>query len=407
MADPIKKLPPNAKGQVRYRFVIDAGYEPQRDKATGEVITDPETGKPKLRRRQLTVTKDTLKEAKAEYSRLTAARDAGTLITPSKLTLGQLVDEWLIEATADVEVATARSYQDAMRYVKVRLATKPVQQLTEADVRSLVDWMLTSARRIGGKPGTGLSARTVELTLGRLRAVLKLGMRRGILARNVAEDVKVPKAARKAARAVKRARQPWTRDEVQQFLAHVTADRLYSVMLLSLIGMRPAEVVGLRWEDVDLKEGTVSIEITRTLVAGVVVEKDAKSESGERKLPLPAVVFTALKAFRARQAAEKLAAGEGYAPSGRVVVDELGAEVKTDWLRRRAYERMQSAGVRKVRLYDARHACLSWMANNGVPDVVVSAWAGHADLGFTKRTYVHSDADALRAGSDKLGELLG
>ncbi|WP_202442729.1 MULTISPECIES: hypothetical protein [unclassified Streptomyces] len=56
-------------------------------------------------------------------------------------------------------------------------------------------------------------------------------------------------------------------------------------------------------------------------------------------------------------------------------------------------------------LYDARHACLSWMANNGVPDTVVSAWAGHSDLGFT--TYVHPDPQSLRAGSEKLAELLG
>ncbi|SCK49991.1 hypothetical protein H181DRAFT_04511 [Streptomyces sp. WMMB 714] len=63
----------------------------------------------------------------------------------------------------------------------------------------------------------------------------------------------------------------------------------------------------------------------------------------------------------------------GYWTSGFVVVDELGRAVKTDWLRRRTYERMKPADVRKVRLYDARHACLSWMANNGVPDTVVSA----------------------------------
>jgi integrase len=63
--------------------------------------------------------------------------------------------------------------------------------------------------------------------------------------------------------------------------------------------------------------------------------------------------------------------------------------------------------VRKVRLYDARHACLSWMANNGVPDTVVSAWAGHSDLSFTKRVYVHPDPQSLKAGSEKLAELLG
>ena len=47
------------------------------------------------------------------------------------------------------------------------------------------------------------------------------------------------------------------------------------------------------------------------------------------------------------------------------------------------------------------------MANNGVPDTVVSAWAGHSDLSFTKRVYVHPDPQSLSAGSEKLGELLG
>lgn len=58
---------------------------------------------------------------------------------------------------------------------------------------------------------------------------------------------------------------------------------------------------------------------------------------------------------------------------------------------------MTTTGVRKARLYDARHACLSWVANNGVPDTVVSAWAGHSDFGFTKRTYVQPDPQSLRA----------
>jgi len=110
--------------------------------------------------------------------------------------------------------------------------------------------------------------------------------------------------------------------------------------------------------------------------------------------------------LRACQASEKLAAGEAYEDSGYVVVDELGRPFKTDKLRREAHRLMAEAGVRKVRLYDARHACLSWMANNGVPDTVVSAWAGHSDLSFTKRVYVHPDPQSLKAGSDKLGELL-
>ncbi|HEY1346291.1 MAG TPA: tyrosine-type recombinase/integrase, partial [Streptosporangiaceae bacterium] len=93
--------------------------------------------------------------------------------------------------------------------------------------------------------------------------------------------------------------------------------------------------------------------------------------------------------------------------SGYVLVDELGAPQRTDWLRRRTYGLMAAAGVRKVRPYDARHACLTYLATNGVPDVIVSAWAGHADLSFTKRTYVHPNPEHLREASDALARLLG
>lgn len=389
MADPIKKITLSG-GKTRYRFVVDVGK-------------DPATGK----RKQLTVTKDTRKEAVAEHGRIQHQKATGTYVAPSKMTVAELIDVWLKTACRDVERSTARSYEDAMLYVRTHLGEKLLQQLTEEDVESLIDWMLTSARRRGGKTGTGVGLRAVQLTLGRLRAALNLAIRRGLVVRNVAQHVTIPRWARDAAKAAKKARQPWDETEVKAFLAHVASDRLYAVMLLSLIGLRPAEVCGLRWIDVDLSAGTLSVETTRTLVEGVVIEKDAKSEAGERKLPLPAVVLAALKAFKKRQAAEKLAAGEGYESTGRVAVDELGREVKTDWLRRRAYERMQSAEVRKVRLYDARHACLSWMANNGVPDTVVSAWAGHSDLGFTKRIYVHPDPQSLKAGSDRLADLLG
>ncbi|WP_229864836.1 tyrosine-type recombinase/integrase [Streptomyces spinoverrucosus] len=62
-----------------------------------------------------------------------------------------------------------------------------------------------------------------------------------------------------------------------------------------------------------------------------------------------------------------------YEDSGYVVLDELGHPFKTDKLRREAQKLMEAAGVCRVRLHDARHACLSWMANNGVPDTVVSS----------------------------------
>jgi integrase len=204
---------------------------------------------------------------------------------------------------------------------------------------------------------------------------------------------------------------------VRQFLTGIRDTREYGGWMLTFIAERPAEVCGARWEeDIDLENGTTTIGNTRTLVydpslprgeRSVVVEKDAKTEAGERVLPLPRPTWTGLREFRKTQVAERLAAGEAYEHSGYVMVDHLGRPWKPDKLRREAYKLMKAVGVRKVRLYDARHAILTWMANNGVPDTVVSAWAGHSDLGFTKRVYVHPDPQSLRAGSDRLADLLG
>ncbi|MCP9209953.1 site-specific integrase [Streptomyces sp. NEAU-Y11] len=389
MGDPIKKITLK-DGTTRYRFVVDIGHD-----ANGK-------------RKQLTVTKDTKTEAKNERARILHQRANGTLVPPSKMTVDELLNDWLKSATRDVEEGTAANYEDAVRPVRVHLGHKPLQEITEDDVESLIDWMLTSGRVRGGKAGTGLGLRSVQLTLGRLRSALHLAVRRQLVTRNVAEHVTIPRQARQEAKAKRAKRVPWTEQEVKVFLAECQGHRLHAAMLLLLLGLRPAEVCGMRWsEDVDLTAGTIQVETTRTMVRGKVVEKDPKSERGKRTLPLPAVVLGALRAAKAAQAKEKLAAGQGYTDSGRVVVDELGEAAKTDWLRRRVYKLMEAAGVRKVRPYDARHACLTWMATSGVPDVIVSAWAGHSDLSFTKRVYVHPDAEDLRAGADHMQKVLG
>jgi integrase len=116
---------------------------------------------------------------------------------------------------------------------------------------------------------------------------------------------------------------------------------------------------------------------------------------------------TALRAFKALQAAEQLLAGAAYTNTGYVLVDEAGEPAKTGQFRRAAYRLMRAAKVRKVRLYDARHACLTYLAVSGVPDVIVSAWAGHADLSIAKRVYVHSSPKDLEQGRDALAKVLG
>jgi len=389
VSDPIRKLMLK-NGTTRYRFVVDIGR-------------DPKTG----RRRQLTKTYDTKKEARAEYARIRHQTAENTFVAPDKMTVEEWLDAWLKSATINVEKATAHNYEDALRPVRRKLGERRLQQLSEEDIDELVAWMLNSGRTRGGKPGTGLSVRSVQLTLGRLRSALNVAVRRKLVVRNVAQYTQIPREARNKAAAAQAERTPWNDSEVKAFLHANRDDRLYAPVLLSLIGMRPAEVCGLRWPAVDLEAGSLTIAVTRTLVEGEVEEKGPKSEKGKRTLPLPKLVLAALKSTKARQAADKLAAGASYTDAGYVLADELGTPFKTDQLRRAIYKLMATAGVRKVRPYDARHGCLTYLATSGVPDVIVSAWAGHADLSFTKRVYVHPNVEHLRKAADQLDILLG
>ncbi|EPD62381.1 tyrosine-type recombinase/integrase [Streptomyces sp. HGB0020] len=370
-------------GKTRYRTVVDAGYD--------------EDGK----RVQITITRDTKTEVKAERDRIRHQRSAGTLILPSKITLGEWLDQWLEYKQRDVEATTIRTYRLALVHVRDRIGHIRLQELTEDQVRDCIDDIVARGRRKGGEAGTRLAVSTAEGVLTRLREALKRAVVRKLIAESPAQFVRVSLTDKKIDKRERPQAKPWTVSEVQTFIRGIEDDRLYAPLLLSLMGLRPAEVCGQRWPDVDLQLGILDMTNTRTMIGNVkVLEKDAKTAAGERALPLPQWPWDALKRFRAQQAREKLAAGEAYTDSGYVLVDELGVPLNTRKLREHAYRLMRRLGLRQVRLYDARHSCLTYLANNGVPDHILAAWAGHTNASFTKRRYVHVDVEDMRAAAD-------
>ncbi|WUR84514.1 site-specific integrase [Streptomyces phaeochromogenes] len=369
-------------GKTRYRTVVDAGND--------------ENGK----RVQITITRDTKTQVKNERDRISHQRATGTLILPSKITVGEWLDQWLEYKKRDVEETTIRTYRLALVHVRDRIGHVRLQELSEDQVKDCIDDIVAKGRRRGGEAGTRLAVSTAEGVLTRLREALKRAVVRKLIAESPAQFVRVSLADRKTDKRERPRVKPWTAAEVKRFIAGIERDRLHAPLLLSLMGLRPAEVVGIRWMDVDLKLATLETANTRTMIGNAkVLEKDTKTEAGERVLPLPGPVLEALKKFRAAQARERLAAGEGWTESGYVVVDQLGVPRNTRHLREHAYRLMTELEMRRVRLYDARHSCLSYLAVNGVPDVILARWAGHVNASFTKRKYVTVDVEDMRAAA--------
>lgn len=390
MKEPIRKIILK-DGTVRYRLVVDIGPDGN--------------GK----RQQLTRTFDKLKEARAELSRIRHETDQGSFVKPAEITVGQYLDEYLVGATRGRRESTKISYRDAFRPVRERLGNRKLQSVTKADIESLVDWMLTSGRRRGGTPGTGLGARSVRLTLGRLKAAFEMAVDEGRLVRNVVKLVTPPEYKPEE-------RDIWSRAQVRKFLRTAASTRLHAAWRLSLYGLRRGEVLGLRWSDIDLKAKTLAIRQARVLVDYKVRIEEPKSHNGKRTLPLDDDLVAALAELRKRQARESANAGEVYGAGlldldwyaegdQYVVTDELGIPLHPESYSDEFTRILKLAGLPKIRLHDSRHTTLSLMEKAGVPISIISKWAGHYDSSFTMKTYVHASDDDLKQGRQALAKI--
>jgi integrase len=385
--EPIKKITLKS-GEVRYRFVTDAPRGPD--------------GK----RRQVTHTFDTLREARDALAKIRTESSTGRYVHPDKTTLDGYLGEWLAAVGHGVEPGTLRAYQDALRVPREQLGHRRLQSISTADVSAVVDFMLTKGRKKGGRAGTGLGPRSVQMMLTLLRRAFQEAVRDRKMAWNPAEGVRSP---RQRPRKVT----PWTDDEVRAFMDAARHDRLHAIWRLSLLALRPEEVAGLRWDSVDLTAGTLTVARVQVIVAGKVLEREtAKTPAGQRTLPLDDGTVNALRELRKLQRRERMTAGEAHRPGshgGYVAADEIGAGYTTQRLRGAFYRLVESAGLRRITFYHARHSALSYLLNSGqVPIAVVAAWAGHADGGATAlKHYIRVRPGDLEAARDAIAALLG
>jgi integrase len=234
-----------------------------------------------------------------------------------------------------------------------------------------------------------------------LSMALTAAMKRGLVARNVAQLVDRPPIEY-------REMSTWTPKQAEQFREHVRGDRLYACWLLTLAGCRRSEVLGLAWPAVDFNAGTVTVVQGRVVVrGGGTTTGEPKSERSRRTLPMPAGVMAALRALRTRQSSERLAFGEEYRDTGLVAVAEDGCPIRPETYSKTFERHCKAAGVPSIRLHDTRHTAATRMLDNGTTVLAAAKWLGH-DPAMTLRVYGHVYDDALAsAGNVLLGGAAG
>jgi integrase len=311
------------------------------------------------------------------------------------LALGAFLEAWLTDVVRlSVRPRTYASYRYVVGlHLAPGLGHHRVAALSPADVQAFLN----------AKSASGLSPRTVAYLRGVLRQALGHAERMDLVSRNVARLARPPRIPRRPV-------SPLSVEQARTFLAAIRGDRLEALYLVALgVGLRQGEILGLRWSDVDLDAGTLTVRHALARIEGELALVEPKSATSRRVVPLPACVREALIAHRVRQAQESLPLrpdpGDIFAEL--VFTTTLGTPLDGISVTRRFQRIVVAAGLPRQRFHDLRHACASLLLAQGVPARVVMETLGHSEISLTLNTYSHVLPSLGREAAARMDALLG
>ena len=339
----------------------------------------------------------TKKEAQAALNDALSGVQRGTFVAPSRTTVRDFLELWLDGVKTEVALTAWVSYrQSVRRYINPHLGSKRLGELSALDVKRWHGVLLTSGRQ-DGRP---LATNSVKLAHRVLHRALADAVRWNLIFVNPVSSVRVPKGTTPEQRV-------WTAAEARQFLDALADDRLVALWTLALhTGMRRGELAGLRWSDVDLDAGTLTVAQQRTSANYEEVIAAPKAKSHRQLLLAPATVV-ALRDHLRRQREERLRLGPAWTDSGYLFVDEAGVEYHPQRFTKLFAEAVEKAGVPKIRLHDTRHTMATLALEAGVHPKVVQEQLGHSAIAVTLDTYSRVPQAVRRDSADKIAGLYG
>lgn len=320
------------------------------------------------------------REAEEELIRALAALSSGTHVQPTKLLVVEyLTNQWLPAIASTIRPTTFLSYQGhVQRHLVPALGCLPLQQLSPAHLNALYQRLLSPNGQRALSPAT---VRRIHATLHR---ALKDAVRWNQLTRNPADGADPPRNAQEQEMKV------WSVMELKKFLAAERGSRLYPLWLtLATTGMRRGEVLGLRWEDVDLAAPTISIRQTRVMLGYEPLTSTPKTRRGKRLMALDPGTASALRENSRRQEEELLEAGPAGNHSGYVFTRPDGEPYHPEKVSKLFRKAARNAGLPPIRLHDLRHTYATLALSAGVHPKIVSERLGHASIGITLDCYSH------------------
>jgi integrase len=354
-------------------------------------VRDSQTGRRKRRWHSFEGTK---RQAQVECARLISEMQGGGVVDPSRITVAEFLDRFQQDWVAiHVSTNSAGRYAGALGHVRRHLGSAQLQKVRPSDIAGLYAALFRA----------GLAPRTIRFIHRVLHRALGQAKTWGVVRDNVAEVAKPPPAPDREVAML----QP---DQARELLERLRSRPLYLLASLALAtGMRRNEMLALRWRDVDLGAGRLTVEqsLEQTAAYGVRV-KSPKTTRGRRTISLPACAVADLRAHWRAQQEQRLALGMGRAPADSPVLSTWDGKFMTPAALAHVWRRqMRAIGMSGVGLHSLRHTHASTLIAAGIDVLTVSRRLGHASPTITLNVYGHLVHGADDRAAQIIGEVFG
>lgn len=351
---------------------------------------DPETGKAIYKN----VLGKTQAEVKEKLKQAIGETQALDITKAGKYTVGEWMEVWFQDyAKIKVRPSSHQTYQGYIHnHIRPNIGDIPLEKLTSLDLQKFYKKLLAQGRvdrvEAKGQP-KGLSAKTVRNIHQILSSALKLAQEHRLILTNPAEGCALPRVEHQEMKTL-------TTVQLASFFREARESGVFELYYLELAtGLRRGELLGLKWEDIDLERGNLRVRRQVSRINGEVVEAPLKTKNAYRTLPLAEDTVSVLKEQRRKV---------GNSPW--VFPSPNGGPISPDSVLHMLHRVLKRAGLPKVRFHDLRHTFATLALQNGVDVKTVSGMLGHFSAGFTLDTYAHITSAAQRQAAQTMGSVL-
>lgn len=375
---------------------------------------------------------DSSEEANQFKKKVEYELSVGTYIEVSKMTFGEYLEHWIRLHGPKLAPKTLDSYKGEIRtHIKPNLGQIKLSKLSPMHLQDYYAHLLEQGkaevlqRQLGDlkdmknkkseKLKKNLEARLKEmLTAGKaglsptsvnyqhriIRKALNQAVKWQMVARNVADAVEPPKRSHTQI-------QYLGRDEVNRFIGCIKESQYYPIIATAILtGMRRGEILGLRWQDVDLAAGVIHVRQQLQYIPGQGYFFKEPKQHSIRDIPMPLPMNSILRSVRKNQSHLKEIYSEKYHDNNLIFCLPDGQPASASTITRSFQALLDENGFERIRFHSLRHSFATMARAAGVPMEDIQDLLGHADISTTKNMYTHVEIEPLRDSMKKLTDYL-